>query len=137
MNIYCDESLSSLFLNAKQSPRKRAHFNLHSSFDDKVQRLFIALVKGSYVKPHYHELSHQWEMFVVISGTVRICIFDITGQLEKEILVGDGQQSKVIELFPNEVHSVECISETALMLEVKEGPFNPKFAKVESAKVLP
>lgn len=29
-----------------------------------------------------------------------------------------------------EIHSVECISNKTLMLEIKEGPFNPDFAKV-------
>ncbi|WP_341992961.1 WbuC family cupin fold metalloprotein [Morganella morganii] len=130
MNVFNDKNLASLFVDAKISPRKRAHRNLHVSYDDKVQRLFIALTKGSYVEPHYHEFPHQWEMFIVISGLIRVCHYTSEGSIQSELLVGDGQSSKVIEFFPNEIHSVECISDTALMLEIKEGPFKPEYAKV-------
>ncbi|MCA4001949.1 WbuC family cupin fold metalloprotein [Vibrio vulnificus] len=130
MNIYSDDSLSALFQAAKISSRKRAHLNLHKGFDDKVQRLFIALTKGSYVEPHYHELVHQWEMFIVINGLIRVCHYGLDGSIASEFLVGDGQHTKVIEFLPNDIHSVECISDTALMFELKEGPFDPEFAKV-------
>ncbi|MGR5531575.1 WbuC family cupin fold metalloprotein [Vibrio alfacsensis] len=130
MKVYGNDSLSTLFQAAEISPRKRAHLNLHASYDEKVQRLFIALTKGSYVEPHYHELSHQWEMFVVIHGLIRVCHYNSDGGIVSELLVGDGERAKVIEFLPNDIHSVECLSETALMLEIKEGPFRPEFAKV-------
>ncbi|EKY4202493.1 WbuC family cupin fold metalloprotein [Vibrio alginolyticus] len=131
MKVYSYDSLSTLSQAAEISPRKRAHLNLHASYDEKVQRLFIALTKGSYVEPHYHELPHQWEMFVVINGLIKVCKYNPEGSLESELLVGDGQEVRVIEFFPGDIHSVECISEHALLLEFKEGPFDPKFSKVE------
>ncbi|WP_217522764.1 WbuC family cupin fold metalloprotein [Vibrio metschnikovii] len=130
MNVFNDENLASLFADAKISPRKRAHRNLHASYNDRVQRLFIALTKGSYVEPHYHELPHQWEMFVVISGLIRVCYYNSQGSIQSELLVGEDQSAKVVEFHPHDIHSVECLSETALMLEIKEGPFNPEYAKV-------
>ncbi|WP_038876843.1 WbuC family cupin fold metalloprotein [Vibrio jasicida] len=130
MNTYNDESLSVLFERAQTSSRKRAHHNLHADYGEKVQRLFIALIKGSYVEPHYHELSHQWEMFIVVSGVIRVCQYNFDGSVASELLVGDGQRVRVIEFLPKDIHSVECLSDKALLLEVKEGPFNPQFAKV-------
>lgn len=119
-----------LFEQASNSPRKRAHLNLHASFDDKVQRLYIALIKGSYVEPHYHELAHQWEMFVVQSGVVKITIYNNDGVVLNSFLVGEGRNISAVEFLPGDVHSVECISEQALLLEIKEGPFIEKHAKV-------
>ncbi len=130
MRILDKQFLTSLECSALVSPRKRAHLNLHNSFEEKIQRLFISLTKGSYVKPHYHELSHQWEMFVVMEGIVEVVFYSAGGQEEQRLLVGEGQSCKAIEIHPMEIHSVECISEKALMLEIKEGPFNPDFAKV-------
>lgn len=130
MYIFNNESLVSLFADAKASPRKRAHRNLHASYDEKIQRLFIALIKGSYVQPHYHELPHQWEMFVVINGNIRVCLYNSDGSVNLEFLVGEGQDTQVVEFQPYDIHSVECVSETALMLEIKEGPFDPNNAKV-------
>ena len=119
-----------LFEQAINSPRKRAHLNLHSSFDDKVQRLYIALLKGSCVEPHYHELAHQWEMFIVLSGVLRVALHNNTGLVIDSFLVGDEKNVKSVEFQPGDVHSVECISDKALMLEIKEGPFVQKAAKV-------
>lgn len=119
-----------LFEQASNSPRKRAHLNLHTSFDDKVQRLYIALLKGSYVEPHYHVLAHQWEMFIVLSGVLKVTLHNKDGSVISSCLVGDEQDIQAIEFKPGDIHSVECISEQALMLEVKEGPFIEKHAKV-------
>lgn len=130
MRILDKQFLTSLECSAITSPRKRAHLNLHNSFEEKVQRLFISLTRGCYVKPHYHELPHQWEMFVVIEGVVEVVFYSTGGQVQQRLLVGEGQDCKAIEIHPMDIHSVECISEKALMLEIKEGPFNPDFAKV-------
>ncbi len=130
MRILDKQFLTSLECSALASPRKRAHLNLHNSFEEKIQRLFISLTKGSYVKPHYHELPHQWEMFVVMEGIVEVVFYSTGGREEQRLLVGEGQSCIAIEIHPMEIHSVECISEKALMLEIKEGPFSPDFAKV-------
>ena len=122
--------IKTLFEQANYSHRKRAHLNLHASFDDKVQRLYIALLKGSYVEPHYHVLAHQWEMFIVQSGVLKVTLHNKDGSVISSCLVGDEQDIQAIEFKPGDIHSVECISEQALMLEIKEGPFIEKHAKV-------
>ena len=130
MRNFSKNSMIDLFEAAQKSPRKRSHFNLHANYKDKVQRLFIALDKGSFVDPHYHELPHQWEMFVVIDGVVNVRLYNSSLEIINDFLVGDGQNSKVIEFCPGDIHSVECVSDSALMLEIKEGPFEPEYAKV-------
>lgn len=130
MRTFGRECFFDLSEDAVCSDRKRAHLNLHQNFDEKVQRLFISLAKGSYVEPHYHALPHQWEMFVVIEGIVEVVFYSPDGSEVHHLLVGEGQDCKVIEIDPLDIHSVECISEKALILEVKEGPFVAKYAKV-------
>lgn len=122
-----------LFRDANISPRKRAHFNLHSSFEDKVQRLLIAMSRGSFVEPHFHTLPHQWEMFIVLKGVVKVILYKADGSVLKEIKIGSGQEVNIIEFLPNEIHSVECMSDKALLLEIKEGPFDPLYAKEMSS----
>lgn len=130
MKVITQENIASLFEQASNSPRKRAHLNLHASFDDKVQRLYIALLKGSYVEPHFHALAHQWEMFIVQSGVLKVTLHNKNGSIISSILVGEEQNVQAVEFKPGDIHSVECISEQALMLEIKEGPFVEKHAKV-------
>ncbi|MBK5145051.1 WbuC family cupin fold metalloprotein [Budviciaceae bacterium BWR-B9] len=121
--------IEELYKQANISERKRAHYQLHYSHQDKVQRLLIALIKGSYVEPHFHELHNQWEMFSVLDGCIRVCIYDEGGDIINTFLAGPGENSSLVEFSPGEIHSVECISNQTLMLEIKEGPFDPNYAK--------
>jgi cupin fold WbuC family metalloprotein len=129
LRSFAASDFETLFEQAALSPRKRAHLNLHSCFDEKVQRLYIAMLQGSYVEPHYHELPHQWEMFFVLQGVVVLTLYNNDGSVIKSLMMGEGQDIQSIELQPSDIHSVECISARVLMLEIKEGPFNPEFAK--------
>ncbi|EJL9531634.1 MULTISPECIES: WbuC family cupin fold metalloprotein [Enterobacteriaceae] len=129
MRLIDNDQLEALYEQAGQSTRLRSHLLMHSSHQEKVQRLLIALVKGSYVEPHYHELPHQWEMFIVMQGQLQVCLHDKDGEVIKEFVVGENTGINVVEFIPGEIHSVECLSPRALMMEVKEGPFDPSFAK--------
>ena len=129
MNLIDDMAINALHEAALKSDRKRAHKLLHHSHEDKVQRLLIGLVKDSYVEPHYHELPNQWELFTVLSGELKITLYESDGALKKQFIAGPAHSVSIVEFNPGDIHSVECISDRALMLEVKEGPFNPDFAK--------
>lgn len=130
MRSFASSNFETLFEQAALSPRKRAHLNLHSSFDESVQRLYIAMLQGSYVEPHYHALPYQWEMFFVLKGVVVLSIYNSVGSVINRLMIGEGQDIQSIELQPHDIHSIECISEKSLMLEIKEGPFDIKNAKV-------
>jgi len=121
--------LDALFIDANKSERLRSHYLLHSSHEDRVQRLLIALVYGSFVEPHYHQLPSQWEMFTVIKGQIEVALYDDLGSIREQFLAGEGTDVQVVEFSPGDIHSVKCTSKKALMLEVKEGPFDPAFAK--------
>lgn len=129
MRLIDNSTLETLFSEANKSERLRSHYLLHHSHNDKVQRLLIALVKGSYVEPHCHELSTQWEMFLVIEGQIKVTLYNESGTIQRVFLAGTETNTSIVEFSPHEIHSVECLSTRALMLEVKEGPFDPAFAK--------
>ena len=52
---------------------------LHTGHDDQVQRLAIALRRGSYVRPHVH--SAQWEMLILLHGAADVLFFTPDGRL--------------------------------------------------------
>ena len=122
--------MASLEDGALKSPRKRSHLNLHNSFADEVQRLFIYPRKGSYVELHFYDLPHQWGMFVIIDAVVEVVVFTSKGSETKRFLVGQNQNRRVIEIYPYELHGVECMSSSAMMLEIKEGPYSLETAIV-------
>ncbi|EKS7421956.1 WbuC family cupin fold metalloprotein [Enterobacter ludwigii] len=129
MRLIDTHQLEALYEQAEHSERLRAHLLMHNSHQDKVQRLLIALVKGSYVDPHFHELPHQWEMFIVMQGQVQVCLYGKDGGIINQFVAGEDTAINIVEFSPGDIHSVECLSPRALMMEVKEGPFDPSFAK--------
>ncbi|WP_252493457.1 WbuC family cupin fold metalloprotein [Escherichia coli] len=52
MRLIDNNQLDELYDQDGQSERLRSHLMMHGSHQEKVQRLLIALVKGSYVEPH-------------------------------------------------------------------------------------
>jgi len=114
-----------LLLQAHESPRKRSHYNLHKELTEPVQRLCIALVKGTYVRPHYHPQSNKWELMLVLRGAVSLVIFDNEGKVLEKLLLSQGDELSGIELEPNTWHTVCPLTDEAVILEVKEGPFTP------------
>ncbi|KDZ57813.1 cupin fold metallo, WbuC family protein [Escherichia coli 3-073-06_S1_C2] len=51
------------------------------------------------------------------------------GEIINQFVAGENTAISVVEFSPGDIHSVECLSPRALMMEVKEGPFDPSFAK--------
>ncbi|MGG2079118.1 WbuC family cupin fold metalloprotein [Lelliottia nimipressuralis] len=119
-----------LITNAFASERLRHHLNLHRSYDDPIQRVVIAMAKGTYIPPHYHECKNQWESFSIIEGDVSVLIFDSIGTVTDKINLGRHSDIYGIELEYGTIHTIYCASEHALIMEIKEGPFNPEQAKV-------
>jgi hypothetical protein len=55
--------------------------NVHPTLEDPVQRLFIALEPGTYIRPHRHPEPDKWELFVLINGAVDALLLDDDGKL--------------------------------------------------------
>ena len=126
MNIKLDDQFfERLLSDAHQSPRKRSHYNLHKELDEPVQRLCIALKKGTYVRPHHHPKSNKWELMLALKGSVALLIFDENGNVLERLQLDPGNTVSGIELKPNTWHTVFPVSDEAVILEVKEGPFTP------------
>jgi len=126
MKKFCKDESARLSLKALGSERKRAHHLLHESHSDKVQRLVIALIKNSYIQPHYHELDNQWESFVVLSGSVKLITFTEDGVV---LTSEDIEQGCIVEIEPMTIHTLVSNSDESLIYEIKEGPFVENYSK--------
>jgi len=109
---------------AESSDRRRAHFNVHATYQDVVQRLFIAMMPDSYVRPHRHIQPHKWEFFMVLEGELDILFFDNEreGKLVERITLKAGGDTHGVEIPPNVWHATVCHSPVVFM-EVKQGPY--------------
>jgi cupin fold WbuC family metalloprotein len=120
---------------ARTSPRKRAHKMIHHSIEEPCQRLVIALDRGTYIPPHRHLIDPKRETMIALQGLLAL------------ITVSDGGGLGCVTLFGSEAHggTVHCpvavtvaddtwhtvvpVTETALLMEVKPGPFRPDLGK--------
>ena len=126
MNIKIDNSLfKELLLKAEESPRKRSNTNLHDNPDDSVQKMCVALKKGTYVRPHYHPNQKKWEVLLILRGQANVYIFNKDGIIDEKFILGEGESISGVEIKPNTWHTLVPVSDDVIMFEVKEGPYTP------------
>lgn len=129
MRFFDEEFKAGLYHKAQDSPRQRAHFNLHDSAEDPLQSVAIALLPLTYIPPHQHRLSHQREFFHVVEGVVKLITFSDEGLITQVTLLGVGQPAFAVQLPAGTLHTLLCVSERAFIFEWKQGPYLAESAK--------
>jgi len=122
--------LDALETRARASSRARQHLNLHADYADPCQRFLNAVLAHSYIRPHRHASDPKVETLFVMRGRFGVITFDDAGTVQSTTILslGDGDASG-IELASDEWHTVIALSPTAVLLEMKAGPFDPEAAK--------
>lgn len=104
-------------------PRRRSHLNWHEPATDTVQRFWVHMQAGTYVRPHCHCQQDRLETTVLVDGAADLLLFDEAGiVLARHALHPQGLRA--IELQPHEWHSF-YIPQSATLFEVKAGPYEP------------
>lgn len=135
MKIISNKMLSALSEQASHSLRRRKHFNIHSSYQDSCQRFFNAIQMNSYIHPHRHSTSGNRELLIAIRGSFSLITFDDHGDFIQSVQFGAEHYANElcpnvgVEIPPNSWHTVIANQDYSILLEVKEGPFNPDEAK--------
>ncbi len=115
--------LDDLTARAKASPRLRMNYDLRNSDADGSQRMLNAIEPDSPLPIHRHR--HSSETVVCLRGHLRELFFD-----------GDGRLMDSIDLIPNgsivalniplgQWHTVEVLESGTVILEVKDGKYEP------------
>ena len=98
-----DNLLDEVAAEARASERLRMNRNLHLSLDEKVQRMLNALEPGTSLPIHRHR--HTAETYVLLRG-----------------------RNYGLHIPQGQWHTLE-VKESAVILEVKEGPYAPLTAE--------
>lgn len=123
MKLISTALLDELAAKAATSPRRRAHYNLHSSATDVVQRFIVVALRDSYVRPHRHWTKS--ELLMGIRGQLETVLFDVDGQVTARCVIGEGTANVAYELPQGTWHTLLPLTDGAAFLEVKEGPYDP------------
>jgi cupin fold WbuC family metalloprotein len=99
------------------------------------QRVLNAIHIGSYIQPHRHSLDPKIETLIAIRGRFALIEFSNEGQLRDFVIFSaqrdDFQvdQAFGVEITPGSWHTIIAVERDSILLELKDGPFNPDMAK--------
>lgn len=107
-----------------KTPNRRARINVHKNSADTLHEMFIAIERGSYIRPHMHP--NKVESFHLIEGEVSVVIFNKLGDIYQivELSKSDASKSFFYRLSAPFFHTLIIRSEILIMHEVTNGPFN-------------
>ena len=115
--------LDSLTQKAKDSPRKRAHHNLHPELNDPVQRLCVSIEPGTYIRPHRHASPDTFEVFLLLRGSAVFLVFDDDGRVLERLELSPGGPVIAVEIPPKTWHTLASLESGTVFFEVKQGPY--------------
>ena len=124
MKIVNKKTISDLLLRAAASPRKRMNHNLHTEMIDPINRFVNAGIAGTYIRPHRHRIG-KWELVSVLQGGVDCVLFTESGTVQSRLAIGS-ENIAVAEIPGGAWHSFVFQKPSAVMLEVKPGPYEPR-----------
>ena len=125
------ELLDNIAQQARSSPRLRQNYNFHD-VSEKVQRFINVLQPGTYVRPHRHHRTagmNGFEFFLVFQGELGIIIMDRCGLILDTERVSANGSTRGIELPEGTYHTLVALAPDTVILELKEGPYEPSIDK--------
>ena len=126
MRLFEDRLILDLATKAAASPRRRAHFNIHDSAADLVQRFLVVAQPDSYFRPHLHRT--RSELATVLEGRLDVVTFDAEGRILARYGVGEGTGQFAYEMAADTWHAIVLAHGPVAFLEVKQGPYDPATA---------
>jgi len=124
MKVVNKKTISDLLLRAAASPRKRMNHNLHTEMIDPINRFVNAGIAGTYIRPHRHRIG-KWELVSVLQGGGDVALFTESGTIKSRLAISS-ENIAVAEIPGGAWHSFVFQKPSAVMLEVKPGPYEPQ-----------
>jgi len=120
-----EKELTFLKAAVQETPLKRVRINLHPSNEDSLHEMFIAIQKGSYIRPHKHP--NKSEAFHAVLGSAQIIIFTDDGAIKEVVPLAAGQPGKPFyyRLSKPYFHTLILESDLLIIHEITNGPFVP------------
>lgn len=121
MKIIDSELLDGICKQAKENPRLRMNYNLHTELDEPVQRLLNALEPGTEIPIHRHR--HSDETYLVMRGSLFVILFDENKKLLNKVLLDPKEGTYGVSVPAGQWHSIEVLESDTVIFEIKEGPY--------------
>src|SRR6267142_2691401 len=120
MKLLSRTLLDELAAKAAASPRARAHYNIHATPADPVQRFVVVAQRDSYFRPHRH--ATRSELAVIVRGRLDVLTFDGQGRVTARYAVGEGTDALPYETPGDTGHTIGRGGAARPSLEVRGAP---------------
>ena len=123
--VFLDRALfAELAGKAADSPRQRAHRNLHE-MSEPCHRLMVGLQPDTYIPPHRHLSADKAETLLVLQGRIGLLLFGEDGTLTSTRLLEAGGDCQGVDLAPGQFHALVVLAADSILFECKAGPYRP------------
>ena len=92
---------------------------LHTSAQDTLHNMIIAMDNAKFVYPHKHEKS---ESYHIIEGSLLLVYFKENGEISKFIVLSK-KDTIISRVDRNQYHAIIALSDYAIFHEIRTGPF--------------
>lgn len=121
--VFDNKVLDDLSALAKASPRLRMAMDLRNTPDDNSQRMLNALEPGTIMPIHRHLASS--ETVVLLRGKMCWHFYDDLGNETESIVLDANGDLRCINVEKGRWHLLECLAEGSVLLESKDGRYEP------------
>lgn len=122
MQLINQSLLDTVSEQAKESPRLRMNYNLHTDLNDKCQRLLNAMEPGTIMPVHHHKVP---EVYILLRGRIKVIAYDDKGEEIESVILDPKKGNYGLQIPANTWHSLEVLESRSVIFEVKEGPYIP------------
>lgn len=117
-----EELLNHLQKAAKESQRKRMHYDLRNGSEDGSQRMLNALEPETVLPIHRHRKTN--ETVVVLRGCLEEVFYDAAVKETARFRLNPMEGSYGLSIPAGQWHTVEVLEPTVI-IEMKDGPYEP------------
>lgn len=115
--------LDELTEQAKAAPRLRMNLDLRNTPEDHSQRMLNAMEPGTLMPIHRH--CNSSETVVVLRGKVKWSYYNDQGEITDSFLVAAGSDLIGLCVPKGQWHSLESLASGTVILETKDGLWEP------------
>ena len=114
---------------AVTNARRRAIIEFHEGYYRQPQVFANILMHDTFIDIHNHELDGLDETIVICEGRVGVLTFNEYFEIEDHVLLDVRSDKKCVTISSFELHTVVCLSEVAMIIEIKKGPYDQSTGK--------
>ena len=123
MRIIDQNLLDQISAEARENPRQRKNFNLHSGDEFCCHRLLNAIEPDSYIRPHRHLDPSKDESMVMLRGRMGVLVFDEAGNIQSQTMIAVSGNAVAVDIPHGLFHTVVSLESGTVFFESKAGPY--------------